>query len=229
MNYRHEYKYPLSNGQMLIENAKISALAQRDVHTGDKGFYNIRSLYFDDYDNSCYLDNENGVDVREKYRIRIYNHSVDRITLECKKKIRGKTCKTACPITLSQCRQLMEGVIPADIEPDQQVLHKLAYRMAVKLMRPVVIVDYDRVPYVYRMMDANVRVTFDYHITSVSDVSTFLAEKVNGRSVMPAGCSLMEVKFDSFLPDEVYEVLQLDGLRADTFSKYYLCRKFIDR
>lgn len=229
MNYRHEYKYPLSNGQMMIENAKISALALKDVYTGDKGFYNIRSLYFDDYENSCYLDNENGVDQREKYRIRIYNHSADRITLECKRKIRGKTSKSSCPITLSQCRTLMEGVIPADIEAGQQVLHRLAYLMAVKLMRPVVIVDYDRVPYVYRMSDANVRVTFDYHITSVSDVCTFLDERINGRSVMPMGFSLMEVKFDSFLPDEIYEVLQLDGLHADTFSKYYLCRKFKDR
>lgn len=226
VNYRHEYKYPLTNGQMLFENAKISGLAPRDVYVGDKGFYNIRSLYFDDYENSCYLDNENGLDAREKYRIRIYDHNIERITLECKQKIRGKTCKSSCRITLSQCRQMMEGMIPGDIEPDQQVLHKLSYRMAVKLMRPVIIVDYDRVPYVYRVMDANVRITFDYHITSVSDVGTFLDEKVNGRCVMPAGWSLMEVKFDSFLPDEIYEVLQLDGLHASAFSKYYLCRKF---
>lgn len=224
--YRHEYKYPLTNGQMLIENTKISVLAVKDMHAGEKGFYNIRSLYFDDYRDSCYLDNENGVDEREKYRIRIYNHSTERIMLERKEKVRGKTGKTSCPVTLSQCKQLMKGMIPGDIEPSQQVLHRLAYLMAVKLMRPAVIVDYDRVPYVYRMSDANVRVTFDHHITSVGDVSTFLDERVNGRSVMPTGGSLMEVKFDSFLPDEVYELLQLDGLRADTFSKYYLCRKF---
>lgn len=224
--YRHEYKYPLTNGQMLVENAKISALAMKDMHVGEKGFYNIRSLYFDDYNDSCYLDNENGVDEREKYRVRIYNHNTERITLERKEKIRGKTGKTSCLITLSQCKQLMKGVIPSDIEPTQQVLHRLAYLMAIKLMRPAVIVDYDRVPYVYRVSDANVRVTFDHHITSVGDASTFLNENVNGRGVMPVGWSLMEVKFDSFLPDEVYELLQLDGLRADTFSKYCLCRKF---
>lgn len=98
MNYRHEYKYPLTNGQMLFENAKISGLAQRDVYVGDKGFYNIRSLYFDDYENSCYLDNENGVDQREKYRIRIYNHNTERIILECKEKIRGKSAKVPVPL-----------------------------------------------------------------------------------------------------------------------------------
>lgn len=226
IHYRHEYKYPLTHGQIVIEDAKISAVASKDVHVGENGYYNIRSLYFDDYENSCYMDNENGVDDREKYRIRIYNHSIERINLELKQKVRGKTSKRSCLITLSQCRQLMKGIIPNDIRPDQQVLHKLAYLMAVRLMKPVIIVDYDRVPYVYRLQDANVRVTFDSNIISVSDVHSFLDEKIFGRGVLPVGQALMEVKFDSFLPDEIYSLLQLDGLSASTFSKYYLCRKF---
>ena len=226
VHYRHEYKYPLTHGQVLIEEARISALMSRDVHASGQGVYNIRSLYFDDYQNSCYMDNENGVDNREKYRIRIYNHSPERISLEVKQKIRGKTSKKSCLITQEQCRVLMDGRIPGQIGADQQTLHKLSYLMAVRLMRPAVIVDYDRVPYVYRINDANVRVTFDSNIQSVSDVCSFLDEEVHGRGVMPAGQALMEVKFDSFLPDEVHGLLQLEGLSASTFSKYYLCRKF---
>lgn len=226
IRYRHEYKYPLTHGQILIEDARINAIMSKDIHVGENGFYNIRSLYFDDYENSCYMDNENGVDDREKYRIRIYNHSPERINLELKQKIRGKTSKRSCLITLPQCRALMDGIIPADIRPEQQVLHKLAYLMAVRLMRPAVIVDYDRVPYVYRPEDANVRVTFDSNITSVNEVSAFLDEKIQGRGVLPEGQALMEVKFDSFLPDEIHSLLQLEGLTASTFSKYYLCRRF---
>ena len=150
---------------------------------------------------------------------------MERITLELKQKIRGKTSKRSCPLTLLQCRKLIEGGIPDDIKPDQQVLHRLAYLMAVRLMRPAIIVDYDRVPYVYRLEDANVRVTFDSNIMSAGDVSSFLNDKIYGRGVLPAGQALMEVKFDSFLPDEIYSLLQLDGLNASTFSKYYLCRR----
>lgn len=226
IHYRHEYKYPLTYGEVCIEEARINTIMSKDAHVGTEGFYNIRSLYFDDYDNKCYLDNENGVDNREKYRIRIYNHSTECINLELKQKIRGKTRKLSCPITLQQCRQLMEGMIPGDIRSEQQVLHKLAYMMAVRLMRPVVIVDYDRVPYVYRVRDANVRVTFDGNITTASDVGTFLDEKICGRGIMPTGQALMEVKFDSFLPDEIHQLLQLGSLSASTYSKYYLCRKF---
>ena len=227
IQYRHEYKYPLTKGQMLVEEARISAVALKDSHVGEKGFYNIRSLYFDDYENSCFMDNENGTDNREKYRIRIYNGSTDRITLELKQKIRGKTSKKSCPIMLSQCEQLMQGKIPGNIAPDQTVLNKLAYLMAVNLMRPAVIVDYDRVPYVYRIEDANVRITFDMNITSVGRADTFLQKHIKGRGVLPVGNVLMEVKFDSFLPDEIYSLLQLEGLTASTFSKYYLCRKFM--
>ncbi len=226
VHYRHEYKYPLTMGQSLIESSRISSIMVKDPHAGGEGCYNIRSLYFDDYKNSCYMDNENGVDNREKFRIRIYNCSPERINLECKQKFRGKTRKRSCVISLSQCRSLMEGRIPSDIDADQQVLHRLAYLMAVRLMRPAVIVDYDRVPYIYRPGDANVRVTFDSNIRSCGDIASFLDETVKGRGVLPTGQVLMEVKYDSFLPDEIYSLLQTEGLMASTFSKYYLCRRF---
>lgn len=226
IHYRHEFKYPLTHGQILMEEARITPLMSKDAHAAPKGYYNIRSLYFDDYENSCYIDNENGVDNREKYRIRIYDRNPDHISLELKQKIRGKTGKRSCAISRSQCRMLMEGQIPPDIDPSQQVLGRLSYLMAVRLMRPVIIVDYDRVPYVYRPGDANVRVTFDRNITSVSNIYSFLDEHIQGRGVMPKGQALMEIKFDDFLPDEIQSLLQLEGLSASTFSKYYLCRKF---
>ena len=224
--YRHEYKYPVNKMQMALEEAKLAAVAAKDGNVGEKGYYNIRSLYFDDYYDSCYLDNENGTDQREKYRIRIYNHSAANIKLEMKAKVRGKTRKLSCKITEEQCRLLMEGQIPPEIALGQQVLQKLAYLMATRLMRPVVIVDYDRVPYVYRMEDANVRVTFDMNLISSENIEDFLEERIDGRGIFGVDELLMEVKYDDFLPDEIYGLLQLDGLQASTFSKYYLCRKF---
>lgn len=224
--YRHEYKYPINKIQMALEEAKLSAVAAKDKNVGSLGYYNIRSLYFDDYYDSCYMDNVNGTDNREKYRIRIYNHSAENIKLEMKKKVRGKTQKLSCAISEEQCRLLMEGQIPDDISPNQQVLHKLAYLMATRFMHPEIIVDYDRVPYVYRIEDANVRVTFDMNLTSSENVEDFLEERIDGRGIFAVDELLMEVKYDDFLPDEINSLLQLEGLSASTFSKYFLCRKF---
>lgn len=224
--FRHEFKYPLHEGWKVIEEAKIRMIAEKDPHVGEKGFYNIRSLYFDDYDNSCYMANENGVDNREKFRIRIYDCKRERISLEIKQKIHGKTHKESCLITYEQCRNLMSGEIPEEIYADQRVLRRLVYLMETRLMRPVVIVQYDRVPYIYRKEDANVRVTFDQNIIALSDPQELFDREAAGRGIMPVGVSLMEVKYDSFLPDEIYALLQMNELSASTFSKYYLCRKF---
>ena len=93
-------------------------------------------------------------------------------------------------------------------------------------MAPAIIVDYDRVPYVYRIEDANVRVTFDMNLTSSENIADFLEERIDGRGIFAVDELLMEVKYDDFLPDEINSLLHLDGLSASTFSKYYLCRKF---
>lgn len=209
-----------------MEDAKINTIAELDSYVGEQGYYNIRSLYFDDYENSCFMANENGIDNREKYRIRIYNGAKDRIKLELKQKCHGMTLKRNCGISLQQCEMLMAGRVPSDIKEDQQVLWKLAYLMETRLMMPKIIVDYDRIPYVYRPDDANVRITFDKNIKSINDTNTFLDLRVGGRGILPVGSALMEVKFDDFIPDEIYSLLQLNGLQVSTFSKYYLCRKF---
>ena len=96
--YRHEFKYVVSAAQIPLLRSRISSFMSPDPHTGSAGDYKIRSLYFDDYHNRCFYENENGTDPREKFRIRIYNHSDSHVTLECKRKEHGKTLKTACPL-----------------------------------------------------------------------------------------------------------------------------------
>jgi SPX domain protein involved in polyphosphate accumulation len=181
-------------------------------------------LYFDDYDNRCYYENENGTDPREKFRIRIYNHSTERITLECKRKERGKTLKTSCPLTIEQTRILMKGKTILDMANQPEVLRKLTLQMLTRRMRPVVIVEYDRIPYVYK--NGNVRITLDTNIASSKEIGTFLDETIPRRPVMSLGQQLLEVKYDEYLPDFIYRNLQLHSLQQTAFSKYYICRKF---
>lgn len=222
--YRHELKYPISAAQMPLLKTRITGLMRPDPHVGADGIYNIRSLYFDDYYNRYYYENENGTDPRMKFRIRIYNHSSEKITLECKRKERGKTLKTACPLTAEQTRMLMQGKTFPIQDADHPLLRQLLLEMRIHMLRPVVIVEYDRIPYVYK--NGNVRVTFDTNISSSSDVSRFLDDYLPKRPIMPAGQHLMEVKFDEYLPDSIYRNLNLGSLRQTAFSKYYLCRKF---
>lgn len=223
--FRHELKYPISDGQVQLLKNRLNHLIPADSHAGETGAYSIRSLYFDDLENLCFRENEDGTDPREKFRIRIYNRSTQRITLECKRKERGKTHKTACPLTLEQTKLLMQGKPVPDLPSQPPVLRRLTLQMLTRRMRPVVIVEYDRIPYVYR--NGNVRITLDTNIASSCAVDRFLEERLPTRPVMPAGQQLLEVKYDEYLPDFIYRSLQLHSLRQTAFSKYYICRKFM--
>lgn len=64
-----------------------------------RGYYHIRSIYFDDYHNSSFYSNEAGVDPRVKYRIRIYNAGDASIKLEKnqRKRYDAEICGSAIP------------------------------------------------------------------------------------------------------------------------------------
>lgn len=79
----NEYKYICDMRQLTEIKYRIAPFMKLDSHTGENTGYVIRSMYFDDYDNTCYYDNLNGADPREKFRIRIYNgESVQKIQFE---------------------------------------------------------------------------------------------------------------------------------------------------
>ena len=224
MKYRHELKYEITAAQLQLLKNRINHLIPPDKHAGPTGGYTIRSLYFDDQYDRCFRENEDGTDPREKFRIRIYNASSQRITLECKRKERGKTHKTSCPLTVEQTKQLMQGKPIGDIASQPPLLQKLTVQMLTRRLRPVVIVEYERIPYVYK--NGNVRITLDTNIASSSAVECFLDAQIPKRPILPAGQELLEVKYDEYLPDFIYRNLQLHSLRQTAFSKYYLCRKY---
>ena len=221
--FRHELKYCITTAQVEMLKSRLTGIVQLDSHAFG-GSYRIRSLYFDDYDDRCFYENENGVDPREKFRIRIYNADASRIMLECKRKERGKTHKTACPLTLEQTKQLMRGTPLGDVSDQPPLLQKLTTQMLTARMRPVVMVEYDRIPYICRQ--GNVRITLDTGISSSTEIARFLEPDIPRRPVLPLGQQLLEVKYDTFLPDYIYRSLALDNLSQTAFSKYYLCRKY---
>ena len=91
--YRHEYKYLASETALRSLSARLKGVLRKDPHTGENGRYLIRSIYFDDMYDTCYLENEDGQPIHEKFRIRAYNGESSFIVLELKRKERGKTLK----------------------------------------------------------------------------------------------------------------------------------------
>lgn len=225
--YRNEYKYLVNAAEVEIIKSRANAILMLDAHVSQagtyQGYYNIRSVYFDDCYDSCYLENENGTDPREKFRIRIYNHSDRKITLELKRKEHGKCLKQACSLTREQCDWLLAGRVLPDSPDHPPLLRKLLLQMKMRSLRPVVIVEYDRIPYVFPA--GNVRVTLDLQISASNQCQDFFSEDLHLRPILPENHHVLEVKWDEVLPDFVCRNLMLERLQWSNFSKYYLCRK----
>ncbi len=224
--YRHELKYLITARQAACLAPRLRALMRPDPHAGPQGSYNIRSLYFDDYEDGCLHQNEDGTDPREKYRLRIYGRSPSLIRLELKRKEHAKTQKISCPVTEGQCRALMAGrpLLPGLGADAPALLRRLAAGQRTRLLAPRVVVGYERTPFVHPL--GNVRITLDSALVSSSACDGFLQPLLPARGVLPTGLLLLEVKFDEFLPDHIYRALQLQNLQQTAFSKYALCRKY---
>lgn len=222
--YRYELKYECDEIQMALIRNRISAVMKYDSHVSDNNDYTIRSLYFDTYDDRCYYENENGDDPREKFRIRVYNADFESINLELKKKIRGMTQKESCNITYEQCQKMVRGEEIPITNENPALLNKFLLRRKLAGLRPVIIVEYDRIPYIYRV--GNVRITFDCNIRSSNRIASFMEAEIPSRLVRGSQQLIMEVKYDELLPEFIRNSAQILNLRQTAFSKFYMCRKY---
>ncbi len=221
--FRHELKFIISRNQGEIIRKSLSGYMQIDPHMKGKS-YNVRSIYFDDVYHSCYYDNENGVDPREKFRIRIYDSNDKFIRLELKKKNHGMTQKLQCGITKEQVDWILGGAPLPDFDTLPPLLKKFELQRLCRLLKPDVIVDYDRIPYVYDL--GNVRITFDMNIASSNCFDRFFEPNMPKRPILQQDMILMEVKFDELLLDGIQSIISPHIGQRTSFSKFYLCKKY---
>ncbi len=219
--FRHEYKYNITYGDYLILKQRLSVVAELDPYVPPYGSYRIRSLYFDNVYDSALREKIDGVNNREKFRIRLYNGDDRFIRLEKKSKINGLCNKISTRITREETERIIDGDIEWMKDSDRGLLVELYSKMKSKLLRPRVIVDYTREPYVYR--PGNVRITLDYDIrTGLMSKSIFDDETPTITAGEPT--YLLEVKYDEFLPAVIQDIVQLGNRQNSAFSKYGVCR-----
>ena len=223
--YRHELKYRIGYSDYAALQKRLSAFMPRDVHAGAGGSYSVSSVYFDNYRDKALREKLDGVQKREKFRIRWYNGDFSFIMLEKKLKHSSLCLKIDAPVTLREMRGILSAPGPWMLEHPSELVRELYCKMKTQQLRPKVLVSYTREPYVYS--PGNVRVTFDSDIrTSLFAQSFAVAQTAAPAVAASPGECVMEVKFDAFLPDPVAALLQTGTFRQDAFSKYGVCRRF---
>lgn len=223
--YRHELKYLISFADYLAIRQRIRPLMKLDENASKDGKYLIRSIYFDNADDKALREKKDGVQKREKFRIRYYNDDFSYITLEKKMKHNSLCLKLDAVITEKECRKLLVGDTGWMITHESDIVRELYCKMNSQQLRPSVLVSYIREPYVYEA--GNVRVTFDSHIRTSLFHREFLEEKTYDISALDnLGEIILEVKYDEFIPKVIVDLLQTKGIRQQAFSKYGACRRF---
>ena len=119
---------------------------------------------------------------------------------------------------------LLRGKIPAVTPEMPEILAEMLTEMRQRCMRPGVIVQYERKPFVCPI--GNVRVTLDLRISSSQSFDRFFDRNMPARQILANGQGVLEVKWDQLLPSYIKEKLQMEQLQWTAFSKYYLCRKY---
>ena len=220
MKYRHEWKHEINYADRLMLLPRLQAVMKRDSHAIN-GVYRIRSLYFDTPDDRALREKIDGVNEREKFRIRFYNGDTSYIVLEKKSKRNGLCAKESARITAEEAQRIADGDIGWLAGSEEPLLVELYSKMQGQGLRPKTIVDYTRDPFVYSA--GNVRVTIDYNIRTGDFRTDFLNPET---LTLPAGdpVIILEVKWDEFLPDIIRDAVHVPNRRVSAFSKYQQCR-----
>ncbi len=220
---RHELKHQINLREDLVLTQRLRKLFFHDKHAGTDGTYRVTSLYFDTpYDNAL-REKIDSLNRREKFRLRYYGMDTSLIRLEKKYKVNGLCGKRSARMTLEQVQRLLSNDIEFLLDSTVPLFIELYSKLQGKNLRPKTIVRYSREAFSYE--PGNVRITLDRNIRTGLGSIDFLNPEIFHLCVMEQS-TVLEVKYDAFLPEFVRMAVQVPGRQAIACSKYALCRRF---
>ncbi|MGO4375640.1 VTC domain-containing protein, partial [Paenibacillus sp. MCAF20] len=133
--------------------------------------------------------------------------------------------KVKVPLTRAMYDEIMAGNYEVLNNPLKPLMLELYNEMKQKLLRPKVIVDYVREPYVCE--NGNVRITFDKELRTGLHSLDIFDKNLEPVRAIDENLIILEVKYDEYIPAYIRTALQLEGLNRQSASKYVICRKFL--
>lgn len=222
--YRHELKYYINRQDYELLSSRLSLSMERDRHVGKSGEYFLRSLYFDDTEDTAFRGKLSGIESRDKYRVRIYNMGEDSIKLERKHKQGNYILKDSLPLIRSEYDMLYSGCYDFLLERREPFARQMYAAFKHQCLKPKVIVDYTREPFVFSHED--VRVTFDKNLHTAMRRTTLFDKSMPTYPVLEEGTMVLEIKFNKYLSSYIRMLLACKSAQRSAISKYCLCRKF---
>ncbi|KAA3615813.1 MAG: polyphosphate polymerase domain-containing protein [Calditrichaeota bacterium] len=230
MASRYEYKYLVPNTLVDKLRSELKPYMELDgfAKKHSNGQYTVRSIYYDSPQFDCYKEKHDGIQIRNKYRIRGYdNHSEKSITfLEIKHKNTNCISKSRAPLYYTNVAKTLNSRRVDDYVlsfsgngVEKNDARKFIYHYYTKNLRPAVLVIYDREAFLGKM-DPSLRLTFDKNLRSVIYPDLEKLYKEDRVKYTFASHFIFEVKFFGNLPAWIKSLIAKHELKRQALSKY---------
>lgn len=223
---RHELKYIINQYEYHYLRNIIKSTLKKDLNNKSDEGYHVRSLYFDDIYNTSFTEKEAGVKFRKKYRIRIYNLNDNVILFEKKTKYNQYISKKSEKLTRDDFYRILNKDFNVYDRFDNELFKEIKMESTINMLQPVVIVDYEREAYIHE--SGNVRITFDKNLCAGINSFDIFDRQITTKYVFDKPVMIMEIKFDSYLPSFINDLLHINNHYFTAASKYVMCRKIIN-
>ncbi len=228
--FRYEFKYVIPS--YLKEKLKkdISYFMKIDKYAllQDQEKYFVRSLYFENYNNSNFYEKIDGVRQRKKYRLRTYARDFnDRslIFLEQKSRFENHVTKYRKKIFNKDLKLFYRSNKIFDLlkRYNNPIISSFLYDYTKKNIRPKVLVDYYRTPYISNF-DMNFRLTIDQNIVVYRASELF--NNSNRKTNTLLDNFILEIKFRRRIPAWFHKIIMGYNLQRISISKFVLGIKY---
>ena len=194
----------------------------QDEHNGALG-YKIRSLYFDTAYDEDFFGKLEGLELRRKIRLRIYDPSAKTAKLEMKQKQGPYQLKRSLTISREDAIRLTQGDYSPLLKYSEPFAAECYALMHMQNYRPKTIVEYNRKAFIAK--ENKIRITFDNQIVSTESDWNIFAKDLNMNPVLDPFHVVLEVKFNGFLLDYIKDLLSGVQKSELSVSKYMLARQ----
>lgn len=225
---RKEYKYFVSYELLEPLRDRFLQYMEHDDFCRDReaNQYCVRSVYLDTPRLLFYHEKIEGLKVRKKLRIRVYNTlEPDTVAfLEIKRKIDNAVFKERAKIPLGESTHLLNGAYlnfpgPFSSFSEAATLEKFKYLVKRLNLEPKVLIAYEREALI-GLDDPSLRVTFDMNIRSYPSTVIEDIFREDDLSTIADQHFILEVKFNGRMPVWVRNIIRDFKLRIQAISKY---------
>ncbi len=218
---RQEKKYLMTIPDMQQLSHALDYIMIQDPHNGQDG-YRIRSLYFDTLNDGDYEDKLNGVELRRKIRLRIYDPSADFAMLEMKQKEGAYQKKRSLRVSREDAIALSRGQYSPLLHYPDPFAAECYCLMQMQCYRPKTIVEYHRKAFIAK--ENKIRITFDHQIQATESSYSLFDDHLNMYPVLDTSNVVLEVKYNGFLLSYIKDAVNAANRSEITVSKYCLAR-----